>query len=34
VRVRDSVGSTPFHFACYAGNIEVVKILLQAGADE
>ena len=31
--MRDTIGSTPLHIACDAGNIAVVELLLGAGAD-
>lgn len=31
--MRNTEGSTPLHQACWNGHIEVVKVLLQAGAD-
>jgi ankyrin repeat protein len=33
ISVRDSDGSTPLHCACWKGNDDVVKLLLESGAD-
>ena len=27
------LGATPLHYACSAGNLKIVKLLVEAGAD-
>jgi ankyrin repeat protein len=31
--IKDFNGKTVLHYACYNGNIEIVKLLIEAGAD-
>ena len=33
VQASDAAGYTPLHFACQHGHVDVVKILIQEGAD-
>ena len=33
MNATDKLGYTPLHFACYEGNVEVVRLLLDAGPD-
>jgi ankyrin repeat protein len=33
LEARDNAGLTPFHLACAAGNLDMVKFLFESGSD-